>query len=367
MIVGLDDDTAVQWSHEDDPNGTCAVNTLDRRSFGRVAALGAGLAALSACTSTSTPATARPPAAPVHDLGPVKHVDAGVLNVGYAEAGPADGPPVILLHGWPYDIHSYADVSAILADSGFRVIIPHLRGFGSTRFRSADAVRNGQQAALAQDVIDLMDALHIPSAVLGGYDWGGRTANAVAALWPQRCAGLVAVSGYLIVNLAANREPLPPAAEHGWWYQYYFATPRGELGYRRNTKDFNRLIWTNASPLWHFDDAAYDLSATAFDNPDHADIVIHNYQWRLSLAPGETRYDAAELRLAARPPIAVPTITIGSDFDGLAKDGSTYRSLYSGPYEHRVLDGVGHNVPQEAPQEFATAIADVAKIRGHHR
>jgi len=330
-----------------------------------MAALGAGIAALTACTSTSTstPTTAMP-AAPAHDLGPVQHVDAGALNVGYVDAGPADGPPVILLHGWPYDIHSYADVSAALVDNGFRVIIPHLRGFGSTHFRSADAVRNGQQSALAHDVIDLMDALRIPSAILGGYDWGGRTANVVAALWPQRCSGLVAVSGYLIVDLAANREPLPPAAEHGWWYQYYFATARGEMGYRRNTGDFNRLIWQLASPDWHFADETYELSAASFDNPDHVDIVVHNYRWRQSLAPGEPRYDDDERRLAARPAIAVPTITIASDFDGAAKDGAAYLDRYTGWYQHRLLDGIGHNVPQEAPDAFASAITDVHRQKG---
>jgi pimeloyl-ACP methyl ester carboxylesterase len=242
------------------------------------------------------------------------------------------------------------------------VIVPYLRGFGTTRFRSKDTVRNGQQAALAQDAIAFMDALKIPDAILGGYDWGGRTANVVAALWPQRCTGLVAVSGYIVVNLNANLEPLPPQAEYGWWYQYYFATPRGELGYRRNTREFNRLIWTNASPLWHFDDATYELSAAAFDNPDHADIVLHNYRWRLSLAPGEIRYDVDEQRLAAKPPITVPSITIGSGFDGAAKDGSAYRTLYTGPYQHRVLDGIGHNVPQEAPGQFAAAVADVHRM-----
>ena len=335
------------------------MNSLSRREFGLLATAAAGAAALTACTST--PAEAGPPAAPRNQLDPINQIDAGDLNVGYAEAGPPDGQPVILLHGWPYDIHSYADVTAILAAQGFRVIVPYLRGFGTTRFRSADTVRNGQQAALAHDAISLMDALNIPDAILGGYDWGGRTANVVAALWPQRCTGLVAVSGYIVVNLETNLAPLAPQSEYGWWYQYYFATPRGELGYRRNTKDFNRLIWTNASPLWHFDDAAYDMSARAFDNPDHADIVIHNYRWRLSLAPGETRYDADEQRLAVKPPIGVPTITIGSDFDGPAKDGSTYRALYTGPYQHRVLDGIGHNVPQEAPQEFASAITDVTR------
>jgi pimeloyl-ACP methyl ester carboxylesterase len=344
------------------------VNGLSRRQFGRLSAFAAGGMTLAACTpsaddpdpdGTNNHDGAAPPAAPKHALGPVKQIDAGDLSVGYAEAGSPDGQPVVLLHGWPYDIHSYADVTAILAARGFRVIVPYLRGFGTTRFRSNDTVRNGQQAALAQDVIALMDALHIPNAVLGGYDWGGRTANVVAALWPQRCTGLVAVSGYIVVNLEANLQPLPPQAEYGWWYQYYFATARGELGYRRNSKDFNRLIWTKASPLWNFDDTTYDLTATAFDNPDHADIVIHNYRWRLSLAPGESRYDAVEQRLAARPPISVPTVTIGSDFDGPAKDGNAYRALYTGPYQHRVLDGIGHNVPQEAPERFAQAVTDV--------
>ena len=335
------------------------MNGYSRRDFGFLATVAAGAITLTACTST--PANAGPPPAPTHQLGPIKQIDAGDLSVGYADAGPPDGQPVILLHGWPYDIHSYADVTAILAAQGFRVIVPHLRGFGTTRFRSEQTVRNGQQAALAHDVVALMDALHIPSAILGGYDWGGRTANVVAALWPQRCTGLVAVSGYIIVNLETNLAPLAPQAEYGWWYQYYFATPRGELGYRRNTKDFNRLIWTNASPLWHFEDATYDLTAASFDNPDHADIVIHNYRWRLSLVPGETRYDDDEQRLAAKPAIAVPAITIGSDFDGPAKDGAAYRGLYTGPYQHRTLDGIGHNVPQEAPHEFASAITDVTR------
>jgi pimeloyl-ACP methyl ester carboxylesterase len=336
------------------------VNGFSRRDFARLTAAAAGGLTLAACASSTS--QTGPPAAPQHTLGPIKQIDAGLLSVGYSEAGPADGKPVILLHGWPYDVHAYADVSAILAGQGFRVIVPYLRGFGSTCFLSDDTFRNGQQAAVAQDAVALMDALNIPSAVLAGYDWGGRTANVVAALRPDRCAGLVAVSGYIVVNLSANLEPLPPQAEYGWWYQYYFATPRGELGYRRSTKDFNRLIWKNASPLWHFDDATYDLSAAAFDNPDHADIVVHNYRWRLSLAPGEPRYDADERRLAAKPAIAVPTITIGSDFDGPAKDGSTYRALYTGRYEHRVLDGIGHNVPQEAPQQFAAAVADVSRM-----
>jgi pimeloyl-ACP methyl ester carboxylesterase len=338
------------------------VDGFSRRNFGQLAAVAAGAATLAACTSSPAPSGVDgPPPAPTHQLGPVKQIDAGELSVGYVEAGPSDGQPVILLHGWPYDIHSYADVAAILATQGYRVLVPHLRGFGSTRFLSSSTVRNGQQAALGHDLIAFMDALRIPKAILGGYDWGGRTANVVAALWSQRCAGLVAVSGYIVVDLIANQAPLPPQAEHGWWYQYYFATPRGELGYRQNTHDFNKLIWQLASPAWHFTDATYDLSAPAFENPDHVAIVIHNYRWRLSLAPGEPRYDADEAWLAAKPHIAVPTITISSDFDGAAKDGTAYRGAYTGRYEHRVLDGIGHNVPQEAPEQFAKAITDVTR------
>lgn len=339
------------------------MSGFSRRQFGLMATVAAGAATLAACTTQSeTPAGTEAPPAPTHTLNPVKQITAGDLSVGYTEAGPADGAPVILLHGWPYDIHSYADVSAKLADQGFRVIVPFARGFGSTRFLSDTTARNGQQAALANDVIAFMDALNIPKAILGGYDWGGRTANVVAALWPQRVTGLVAVSGYIIVNLAANLQPLAPEAELGWWYQYYFATPRGELGYRQNTKEFNRLIWTRASPLWKFTDATYDLSAASFDNPDHVDIVVHNYRWRQSLAPGESRFDADEKRLAGKPPVTVPTITIGSDFDGAAKDGAGYRKLYTGPYEHRVLDGIGHNVPQEAPDQFSSAVVDVRAL-----
>lgn len=335
---------------------------VSRRRFGFLMTAAAGAATLAACSSTPAAAVPSPaPPAPSHELGPVRQIIAGDLDVGYVEAGPRDGQPVILLHGWPYDIHSYADVTAILAGQGFRVIVPYLRGFGSTRFRSTGTVRNGQQAALAHDVITLMDALDIREAILGGYDWGGRTANVVAALWPQRCTGLVAVSGYIVVNREANLAPLAPQAEYGWWYQYYFATDRGERGYRSNTADFNKLIWRNASPLWNFDDATYDLSAEAFTNPDHTDVVIHNYRWRLSLAEGEARYEDDERRLAAKPAITVPAITIASDFDGPAKDGAAYRALCTGRHQHRVLDGIGHNVPQEAPRDFASAIADVTR------
>jgi pimeloyl-ACP methyl ester carboxylesterase len=331
---------------------------INRRDLARVVGLAAAGAAVVACTPGREPA-------PAQSLGhsgfqSIKQINAGDLDIGYAEDGPADGPPVILLHGWPYDIHSYVDVAPALAQSGFRVIVPYLRGFGSTSFLSASTVRNGQQAALASDVVALMDALDVPDAVIGGFDWGARSACAVAALWPERCRGLVSVSGYIVVNLAANLEPLTPQAEHGWWYQYYFATDRGAAGYAQNTRDFNRLIWTEASPLWAFDDATYDRSAAAFANPDHVDIVIHNYRWRLSLAPGESRYDDLERRLAARPVITVPTITVGSDFDGPAKDGGGYRGQFSGRYSHRVLDGIGHDVPQEAPRQFADAVIEVA-------
>jgi pimeloyl-ACP methyl ester carboxylesterase len=292
-------------------------------------------------------------------FGPLKQIDAGVLNVGYAEVGPADGRPVILLHGWPYDIHSYADVAPLLAAKGYRVIVPYLRGYGTTRFLSGETFRNGQQSAVAVDTIALMDALGIEKAIVGGFDWGARTAVIMAALWPERCTGLVSVSGYIIVNLTANQQPLPPKAELGWWYQYYFATERGRRGYSENRYDFNKLIWKLASPSWNFDDATFDRTAASFDNPDHVSIVIHNYRWRLSLANGEPRYDDLEQKLFARPVITVPTITIGSDFDGAAADGAPYAKQFSGKYAHRVLKGIGHNVPQEAPQAFAAAVVDV--------
>jgi len=292
-------------------------------------------------------------------FGPLKQIDAGVLNIGYAEAGPANGPVVILLHGWPYDIHSYADVSPILASKGYRVIIPYLRGYGTTRFLSPDTFRNGQQSVLAVDTIALMDALKIEKAVIAGYDWGARTADILAALWPERCKALVSVSGYLIVNLVANAKPLPPKAELGWWYQYYFATERGRLGYDANRHDFAKLIWNIASPKWNFDDATFERSAAAFSNPDHVAIVIHNYRWRLSLAKGDPQYDELEKKLSEMPVITVPTITISSDFDGAAADGKSYASKFSGKYSHRILNGIGHNVPQEAPKAFADAVIEV--------
>ena len=292
-------------------------------------------------------------------LGTLKQINAGLLNVGYTEAGPLTGTPVILLHGWPYDIHSYNEVVPILVAKGYRVITPYLRGSGTTTFLSKDTFRNGQQAALANDIIALMDALKIEKAIIGGFDWGARTAVVMAALWPERLQGLVSVSGYLVVNLEANLKPLPPKAELGWWYQYYFATERGKLGYAQNTYEFNKQIWQIASPLWKFDKATYDQTAQSFDNPDHVAIVIHNYRWRQSLEAGESKYDHLEKRLAARPAIKVPTITIGSDFDGAFADGKAYRDKFTGKYEHRILKCIGHNVPQEDPKAFAQAIIDV--------
>jgi pimeloyl-ACP methyl ester carboxylesterase len=264
------------------------------------------------------------------------------------------------LHGWPYDIHSYAEPTAILVAKGYRVIVPYLRGYGTTRFLSDQTFRNGQQSALAVDVISLMDALAIDKAVIAGFDWGARTATILAALWPERCKALVSVSGYLVVNRQANQRPLPPKAELGWWYQYYFATERGKAGYAENREEFARLIWKIASPKWNFDDDTFKRSARAFDNPDHVDIVIHNYRWRLSLAEGEPQYDELEKKLSTSPRITVPTITIGSDFDGAAADGKTYAGKFTGKYAHRVLDGIGHNVPQEAPQAFADAVVAAA-------
>lgn len=293
----------------------------------------------------------------------MKQIDAGVLNVGFAEAGPANGPVVILLHGWPYDIHTYVDVAPLLAAEGFRVIVPHLRGYGTTRFLSADTPRNGQQAALAHDVIDLMDALKIEKATVAGCDWGARTANIVAALWPERCKAMVSVSGYLIGSRAANAKPLPPKAELQWWYQYYFATERGRAGYEMYRHDFAKLIWQIASPKWKFDDATFDRSAASLDNPDHVAISIHNYRWRLSLAEGEPEFDDLERRLEQAPLIVVPTITLEGDANGAPHpDSSAYARKFSGKYAHRLIrGGIGHNLPQEAPQAFAQAVIDVDK------
>jgi pimeloyl-ACP methyl ester carboxylesterase len=332
-------------------------NHLTRRGF--LGSAAATIAAAQIDLGAMETATRRSATRPMRRVLEVKQVRAGLLDVGYAGVGPARGTPVVLLHGWPYDIHSYADVADVLSARGYRGIIPHLRGYGSTRFLSRDTMRNGQQSAFAVDTIDLMDALGINQAIIGGFDWGSRTAAIIAAAWPERCKALVCVSGYLVVNLEANQQPLPPRAELGWWYQYYFATERGRRGYAKNTREFNKLIWTLASPTWRFDDATFDRSAASFDNPDHVDIVIHNYRWRLRLAPGEPRYDALEQKLATAPTIKVPAITIASDFDGTAADGAAYAKRFIGPYAHRILKGIGHNVPQEAPDAFAKAVCDV--------
>jgi pimeloyl-ACP methyl ester carboxylesterase len=337
-----------------------AAIDLDRRSF-----LGAAAAAFAATQlGTCCRATAQfmVAAAPDRTFGPVKQIHAGVLDTGYVESGPAKGPAVLLLHGWPYDIFSFAEVAPLLAAAGFRVIVPYVRGFGTTRFLSADSPRNGQQAALAVDAIELLDALQIERAVVAGFDWGARTANIVAALWPERCKALVSVSGYLIGSREANRIPLPPKAELGWWYQYYFATERGRAGYEKYRREFARLIWEIASPKWAFDDATFERTAAAFDNPEHADIVVHNYRWRLALAEGEARYDELEQKLSERPRIHVPTITLEGDANGAPHpDAAAYADRFAGKYSHRLLrGGIGHNLPQEAPQAFASAVIDSA-------
>jgi pimeloyl-ACP methyl ester carboxylesterase len=332
---------------------------INRRTFGKVLGL-ATVASLAGQTASAASAATTSPAASFASL---KQVKAGVLDIGYAEAGPAHGPVVICLHGWPYDIHSFVDVAPLLAAQGYRVIVPYLRGHGTTRFLSAKTFRNAQQSAIALDIIALMDALKIDKAVLAGFDWGSRTADIIAALWPQRCKALVSVSGYLITNLKANLDPLPPKAEYAWWYQYYFATERGRLAMEDKDKrhDLTRLVWDTVSPTWDFDDATFERTAAAFENPDYAAIVIHNYRWRLSLADGERRYDGLEKRLAARPVIKVPTITLDAERDPFTApgDGSSYRQMFTGAYEHRTLAGIGHNLPQEAPAAFARAVVDV--------
>jgi pimeloyl-ACP methyl ester carboxylesterase len=297
-------------------------------------------------------------------LADIRTIDAGVLTVGYAEAGPADGRAVMLLHGWPYDIHSYAGVAPLLAAEGCRVIVPYLRGFGPTRFLADETLRNGQQSVFAVDTLALMDVLEIDTAIVAGFDWGARTADVVAALWPERCAGLVSVSGYLIGNQQAGLRPLPPEAEHQWWYQYYFATERGRAGYDTYRREFAALIWRTASPGWRFDDATFERTAGSLDNPDHVDVVIHNYRWRLGLAEGEPQYDELEERLAGAPPIAVPTITLEGDANGAPHpDPRSYASEFTGRYSHRTVEGgVGHDLPQEAPEAFARAVLDVASV-----
>jgi pimeloyl-ACP methyl ester carboxylesterase len=335
----------------------------DRRRFlGTAAVTSLGLAGV-------TVAQAADPAAatnrgPLASFGPLKQIHAGDLDIAYAEAGPANGPPVLLLHGWPYDIHTYVDVAPLLAAKGYRVIVPYLRGYGTTRFLAAGTPRNGQPAALAFDAIHLLDALGIDQALIGGCDWGARTADVLAAQWPRRVKGLVAVSGYLIGSQEVNKAPLPPAAELQWWYQYYFATERGRAGYEKYRREFARLIWQIASPKWRFDDATFERSATAFDNPDHVAISIHNYRWRLGLAEGEARYDELERKLAQLPSIEVPAITLEGDANGAPHpEPSAYAKKFVGRYEHRqITGGIGHNLPQEAPRAFAQAIVDVDRF-----
>lgn len=343
----------------------------NRRRFLGAAGLGFALTQLDVTTlaeaRTDTTGARNMPAMKASSngsLGPLKQIDAGLLNIGYAEAGPANGHVVVLLHGWPYDIHSFVDVIPLLASTGYRVIVPSLRGYGTTQFLSSATFRNGQQSALAHDLIDLLDALQIAKATLAGCDWGARTACIAAALWPERCKALVSVSGYLIGNQEAGKVPLPPKAELQWWYQYYFATDRGKSGYEKYRRDFAKLIWQLASPQWNFDEATFDRSAAAFDNPDHVSIVIHNYRWRLGLAEGEPRYHELEKRLAASPVIPVPTITLEGDANGAPHpDPHSYAKKFSGKYAHRTITGgVGHNLPQEAPQAFAQAIMDVGRL-----
>ena len=340
----------------------------DRRRFLSTTAMTVAAAQLGLMGSAQAQSGGTTPADPpvikpgTHtSFGALKQIDAGVLNVGYAESGPTGGPPVILLHGWPYDIHSYVDVAPLLASKGYRVIVPYLRGYGTTRFLSSETLRNGQPSAIALDIIALMDALKIKKPIIAGCDWGARTANIIAALWPERCKAMVSVSGYLIGSQEAGRMPLPPQAELQWWYQYYFATERGRTGYEKYRRDFAKLIWQIASPKWSFDDATFERSAEAFDNPDHVRIVIHNYRWRLGLAEGESKYDEFEKRLAAAPVITIPTITLEGDANGAPHpEASAYAKKFSGKYAHRLIKGgVGHNLPQEAPQEFAKAVIEV--------
>jgi pimeloyl-ACP methyl ester carboxylesterase len=342
-----------------------AINHDRRRFFDTVAMTiaGAQLSSTALAQVSATKLAHLPSVKPGTNVSfaSLKQIDAGLLNVGYAEAGPVGGRPVVLLHGWPYDIHTYVDVAPLLASAGYRVVVPYLRGYGTTRFLSAETLRNGEQAALALDAIALMDALQIENAIVAGCDWGARTADIIAALWPERCKALVSVSGYLIGSQALGKVPLPPKAELQWWYQYYFATERGRAGYDKYRRDFAKLIWAIASPKWNFDDATFERSAVALDNPDHVSVVIHNYRWRLGLAEGEPTYEALEKRLAEAPVITVPAITLEGDANGAPHpESGSYAGKFSGKYSHRTLSGgIGHNLPQEAPQAFAEAIVEV--------
>jgi len=340
---------------------------ISRRRLLAMAGVSAGAAMLAqrpAFADATSPAVNATASTGNTSFSSLKQIDAGLLNVGYAEAGPASGPPVILLHGWPYDIYSFVDVTPLLAAVGYRVIVPYLRGYGTTRFLSSDTVRNGQQSVVALDIIALMDALKIEKATLAGFDWGARTADIIAALWPERCKALVSVSGYLIGSQAAGKAPLPPKAELQWWYQFYFATDRGREGYEKYRREFAKLIWQLASPKWNFDDATFDRSAASFDNPDHVAIVIHNYRWRQALVAVESKYDKLEARLAGAPVITVPTITLEGDANGAPHpEPGAYANKFSGKYAQRTIPGgIGHNLPQEAPEAFAKAVVDVDKL-----
>jgi pimeloyl-ACP methyl ester carboxylesterase len=342
-------------------------DTQDRRSFFGTAAMTLAAAQLGMAGAAGAKPRASAPAIKAEShtsFAPLKQIDAGVLNVGYAEAGPAGGPVVLLLHGWPYDIYAFVDAAPLLAEAGYRVIVPYLRGYGTTRFLSADTPRNGQQSVVAVDAIALMDALKIEKAIVAGFDWGARTADIMAVLWPERCKALVSVSGYLIGNQEAGKAPLPPKAELQWWYQFYFATERGRAGYEKYRREFARLIWQIASPKWNFSGATFDRTAPSFDNPDHVAIVIHNYRWRLGLAEGEAKYGDLEKKLAAAPAIGIPTITMEGDANGAPHpEPVAYRAKFSGKYESRVIaGGIGHNLPQEAPAAFAKAIIDVDRL-----
>jgi pimeloyl-ACP methyl ester carboxylesterase len=345
------------------------VNRNRRHLLGAAAATvtSAHLGLIAPENARANESTPEPPADQPRTQTPfssLKQIDAGPLNIGYAEAGARDAPAVLLLHGWPYDIHSFVDVTPLLTSNGYRVIVPYVRGYGTTRFLSGATLRNGQPSALARDALNLMDALKIQRAILAGFDWGARSADIVAALWPDRCRALVSVSGYLIGSQAAGKVPLPPAAELQWWYQYYFATERGRAGYEKYRHDFAKLIWRLASPKWNFQDATFERSAAAFDNPDHVSIVIHNYRWRLGLADGEPQYKELEERLAAGPVITVPTITLEGDANGAPHpEPDSYAKKFTGKYEHRTINGgIGHNLPQEAPQAFAQAVVDVGRL-----
>ena len=337
------------------------MSTINRRGFLGTASMMIAAAQFGTLASANAQSRPRSTGGTQTSFASLKQVDAGVLSIGYAEAGPATGPAVVLLHGWPYDIHSYVDVAPLLASAGYRVIVPHLRGYGTTRFLSSETFRNGQPSVLAVDIVALMDVLKIDKATIGGFDWGARTANIMAALWPERCKAMVSVSGYLIGSQEVGKMPLPPKAELEWWYQYYFATERGRTGYDKYRHDFAKLIWQLASPKWKFDDATFDRSAASFNNPDHVSIVVHNYRWRLGLAEGDAKYDDLEKRLAQGPVITVPTITLEGDANGAPHpDASAYAKKFSGKYAHRVIKGgVGHNLPQEAPQAFVKAVVEV--------